>query len=85
MQPAEIDRFAYLCQALTLVGGPEALSVLNPSTGKLLKHCQLRHDPHYKATWDMSTPMNSDVYAKALSWVLPPTLNGLQSLTPSFL
>ncbi len=32
MQPAEIDSFAYLCQALTLVGSQEALLVLNPST-----------------------------------------------------
>jgi hypothetical protein len=54
MQPAEVDGFAYLCQALTLVGGPEALSVLDPSTGKFLKHCQLRHDPCYKTTWDTS-------------------------------
>ncbi len=34
MQSAEVDGFAYLCQASTLVGGPEALLVLNPSTGK---------------------------------------------------
>ncbi len=54
MQPAEIGRFAYLCQALTHVSGPEALLVLDPSTGKFLKHCQLHHDPCYKATWDMS-------------------------------
>ncbi len=54
MQPAEVDGFAYLCQALTLVGGSEALLVLNPSTGKVLKHCQLRCDPCYKATWDTS-------------------------------
>jgi hypothetical protein len=54
MQPAEIDRLAYLCQALTHVSGPEALSVLNPSTGKFLKHCQLHHDPRHKATWDTS-------------------------------
>ncbi len=33
---------------------PVALSVLDPSTGKFLEHCQLRRDPHYKATWDTS-------------------------------
>jgi hypothetical protein len=54
MQPAENDKFAYLCQALMHVSGPEALLVLNPSTGKFLEHCQLHHDPHYKATWDTS-------------------------------
>jgi hypothetical protein len=37
-----------------LVGGPEALLVLDPSTGKFLKHGHLSHDPRYKATWDMS-------------------------------
>ncbi len=54
MQPAEIDGFAYLCQALMHVSGPEALLVLDPSTGKFLEHRQLRRDPHYKATWDTS-------------------------------
>jgi hypothetical protein len=38
MQPVEIDGFAYLCQALMHVSGPEALLVLNPSTGKFLEH-----------------------------------------------
>jgi hypothetical protein len=52
MQPAEVDGIAYLCQALTLVGGPEALLVLDPSTGKFCKHRQLSRDPRYKATWD---------------------------------
>jgi hypothetical protein len=54
MQLAEIDSFAYLCHALMHVGGPKALSVLDPSTGKFLKHCQLQSDPRYKATWDTS-------------------------------
>jgi hypothetical protein len=54
MLPAEADGFAYLCQALTLVGGPEALLILKPSTGKFLKHRQLLPDPRYKATWDTS-------------------------------
>jgi hypothetical protein len=54
MQPAEIDGFTFLCQALMLVGGPEALLVLDPSTGKFLEHCQLCCDPRYKAIWDMS-------------------------------
>ncbi len=31
-----------------------AFSVLDPTTGKLLEHCQLRRDPRYKATWDTS-------------------------------
>jgi hypothetical protein len=44
------------------VSGQEALSVLDPSTGKFLKHCQLLHDPHYKATWDT-------FYANELGWL----------------
>jgi hypothetical protein len=36
------------------VSSPEALSVLDPSTGEFLKHRQLHRDPCYKATWDMS-------------------------------
>jgi hypothetical protein len=50
MHPAEIDGFSYLCQALTQMSGLQALSVLDPSTGKFLKHCQLHRDPRYKAT-----------------------------------
>ncbi len=62
MHPAETDGFAYLCQALMKMSGLQALSVLNPSTGEFLKHCQLRRDPCYKATWDMS-------YANELGWL----------------
>ncbi len=34
---------------------PEALSVLDSSTGEFLEHHQLRQDPCYKATWDTSS------------------------------
>jgi hypothetical protein len=61
MQLAEIDSFAYLCQALTHVGGP-ALLGLDLSTGEFVEHCQLRRDPRYKATWDMS-------YTNELGWL----------------
>ena len=56
MKPVEVDTFAFLCEALTLEGGPGllALSVLDPATGKFLKHRQLCRDPRYKATWDTS-------------------------------
>ena len=54
MQPEEVDGFAYLCQVLMRADCPEALLVLDPSTGKFLKHCQLQWDPRYKATWDTS-------------------------------
>jgi hypothetical protein len=54
MHPADIDGFAYLCQALTQMSGLQALLVLDPFTGKFLEHLQLRHDPRYKATWDTS-------------------------------
>jgi hypothetical protein len=47
MKPAEVDAFAFLCEALTLEDGfnLSALLVLDPGTGKFLEHCQLRRDP----------------------------------------
>jgi hypothetical protein len=56
MKPAEVDAFAFLCEALTLEDGPGllALSVLDPATGEFLKHRQLCQDPRYKDTWDTS-------------------------------
>jgi hypothetical protein len=55
MHHAEIDRFAYLCQALMQISSLQALLVLDPSIGKFLEHCQLHRDPPcYKATWDRS-------------------------------
>jgi hypothetical protein len=62
MHPAEIDGFAYLCQALTQMSNLQALLVLNLSTGKFLEHLQLRRDPHYKATWDT-------FYTNELRWL----------------
>jgi hypothetical protein len=54
MKPAKVEGFAFLCEALMLEDGSSllALSVLDPTTGEFCKHCQLRRDPHYKATWD---------------------------------
>jgi hypothetical protein len=54
MPATEVSGFAGLCQALSLLDVPEALSVLDSSTGKFLEHRQLRRDPRYKATWDTS-------------------------------
>jgi len=54
MPATEISGFVGLCQALSLLDMPEALLVLDSSTGEFLEHCQLRRDPHYKATWDTS-------------------------------
>jgi hypothetical protein len=56
MKPAEVDAFAFLCEALTLEDGPGllALWVLDPATGKFLEHQQLLRDPRYKVTWDTS-------------------------------
>jgi hypothetical protein len=50
--PKEVNGFAYLCKALTLMDHTpaEALSVLDQATGKSLEHCQLRTDPWYKPT-----------------------------------
>jgi hypothetical protein len=54
MPAAEVSGFAGLCQALSQLDMPEALSVLDTSTGEFLEHRQLRRDPRYKATWDTS-------------------------------
>jgi hypothetical protein len=54
MPPTEVAGFAGLCQSLSTLDIPVALSVLDPFTGKFLEHRQLRWDPCYKATWDMS-------------------------------
>ncbi len=56
MKPAEVEVFAFFCEALTLEDGPglSALLVLDPATGKFLEHRQLCRDPRYKATWDTS-------------------------------
>jgi hypothetical protein len=54
MPATEVSGFAGLCQALSLLDVPEALSVLDSSTGEFLEHRQLRRDPRYKATWDTS-------------------------------
>ncbi len=54
MSHKEADGFAYLCAALEKFDSPSALSVLDPTTGDFLEHCQLRCDPRYKTTWDTS-------------------------------
>ena len=52
MPATEVAGFAGLCQSLSLLDMLGALSVLDPTTGEFLEHCQLRRDPRYKATWD---------------------------------
>ena len=61
MKPAEVEGFAFLCEVLMLEDGSclLALLVLDPATGKFLKHRQLHCNPRYKATWDT-------LYAKEL-------------------
>ena len=54
MPAAAVLGFAGLCQALSQLDMPEALSVLDASTGEFLEHRQLRRDPRYKETWDTS-------------------------------
>jgi hypothetical protein len=60
MTTEEITNFATLCSALLHNNNRLALSVLDPTTGDMLEHHQLQHDPCYKPTWDTS-------YAKELS------------------
>jgi hypothetical protein len=52
MTTAETTNFAALCSALLHGDNPLALSVLDPTTGNMLEHCQLRRDSWYKTTWD---------------------------------
>jgi hypothetical protein len=52
MTMAETSNFAALCSALLHQDNPLALSVLGPTTGNMLEHCQLWRDPWYKTTWD---------------------------------
>jgi hypothetical protein len=47
----EVAKFALLCTSLLQVDVLLALSVLNPSIGESLQHCQLHCDPRYKTTW----------------------------------
>jgi hypothetical protein len=54
MPATEVSGIAGLCQALSRLDVPAALSVLDSSTGEFLEHRQLRQDPRYKATWDTS-------------------------------
>ena len=84
MPAAEVSGFAGLCQALSQLDMPEALSVLDTSTGKFLEHRQLRRDPRYKETWDTSYATNSDDCAKELGREPPPPPNKLRALTLSF-
>ncbi len=52
MTTAESSKFAALCSALLHKDNLLALSVLDPTTGNMLDHHQLRHDPWYETTWD---------------------------------
>ena len=49
---AETSNFAAICSAVLHKDNPLALSVLDPTTGNMLEHCQLRCNPWYKTTWD---------------------------------
>jgi hypothetical protein len=50
----EITNIAALCSALLHKDNVLALSVLDPTTGNMLEHCQLQRDPWYKTTWHTS-------------------------------
>jgi hypothetical protein len=52
MMSAEVNNFVSLCAALLQEDNPLALSVLDPTTGDILEHCQLWRNPQYKVTWD---------------------------------
>jgi hypothetical protein len=52
MKTAETTKFATLYSALFHEDNLLAVSVLDPTTGNMLEHCQLQCDPWYKTTWD---------------------------------
>jgi hypothetical protein len=52
MTTAETTNFAAVYSALLHENNSLAASVLDPTTGNMLEHCQLQHDPWYKTTWD---------------------------------
>jgi hypothetical protein len=54
MRTAGTTNFSALCNALLHKDSPLALSVLDPTTGNMLEHRQLRCNPWYKTTWDTS-------------------------------
>jgi hypothetical protein len=54
MTTAETSNFAALCSVLFHEDNPLTLSVLDPTTGNMLEHCQLQRDPWYKTTWGTS-------------------------------
>jgi hypothetical protein len=56
MTTAETANFVALCSALSHKDNPLALSVLDPTTGNMLEHCQLQRNPQYKTTWDTLYP-----------------------------
>jgi len=84
MPATEVPRFAGLCQALSFLDMPDALSVLDPSTGEFLEHRQLQRDPRYKKHGTLPTPTSWEDCAKELVQEPPSTPNGLQALTHSF-
>jgi hypothetical protein len=67
MMTAETTNFAALCSALLHKDSPLALSALDPTTGNILEHCQLCHDPWYKTTWDTSYANELDPLCQGIS------------------
>ncbi len=84
MSTAYTSNFAALCSALLHKNNLLALSILDPTTGNMLEHCQLQRDPRYKMTWDTLYPMSLAVSAKAPAQGRPPTPNVLPVPTHSF-
>jgi hypothetical protein len=76
MVSAETTNFAALCSALLHKDKPLALSVLEPTTGNMLEHCEpQQRDPWYKTTWDT-------LYANELGYLCQDIGSG-EPLAPS--
>ncbi len=84
MSKAETSNFAALCSALLHEDNPLALSVLDPTTGNMQEHCQLRHDPWYKMTWDTLYSNELSRLCQGMAQGRPPTPTMLPVPTHSF-
>jgi len=85
MPDTEVSRFAGLCQALSHLDVPKALSVLDPSTGKFFEHRDLRCDPRYKTMWDTSYANELGRLCQGIGSGTPPTSKRVAGTNTFFL
>ena len=62
----EVHEFAGICEAIAAMEDGKTLTVLDPESGKMIEHRQLRRDPRYKDIWDQSYSNELGRYVKEL-------------------